>query len=164
MIDLRLSFPIRSWVDPPHVCKHSGWRAFHFRHYRTYFCLPATLSTLHFRRLPHSGYISPEAMVACLSSLNRLKHLDLGFESPQSRPDQPSPPPQTRVVLPALTNLSFTGMTDYSEDFLARIDTPVLNNFSMSSFPDLVFGCPTFQTVHRSYERSQAAQGSQGVL
>jgi hypothetical protein len=30
-------------------------------------------------------------------------------------------------------------MVDYSEDFLARIDTPVLNNFSMSFFMDLVF-------------------------
>jgi hypothetical protein len=93
-------------------------------------------------RLPHSGYISPESMVACLSSLNRLKSLDLGFQSPLSRPDQPSPPPQTRVVLPALTNLTFAGMTDYSEDFLARIDTPVLNKFSMSFFLDLVFDIP----------------------
>jgi hypothetical protein len=94
------------------------------------------------RGVPHSGYISPEAMVACLSSLNRLEILYLGFKSPQSRPDQPSPPPQTRVVLPALTELIFEGMTDYSEDFLARIDTPVLNNFSMTFFLDLVFDVP----------------------
>ncbi|KAI0298210.1 hypothetical protein BC826DRAFT_119768 [Russula brevipes] len=75
-------------------------------------------------RLPHSGYISPETMVARLSSLNRLKSLTLGFQSPRSRPDQPSPPPQTRVVLPALIRLQFKGMIDYSEDFLARIDPP----------------------------------------
>ncbi|KAI0299307.1 hypothetical protein BC826DRAFT_996543, partial [Russula brevipes] len=91
----------------------------------------------------HSRYISPEAVVAGLSSLNRLEYLELEFESRQY-PDQPSPPPQTRrVVLPALTTLSFTSMTDYSEAFLARIDTPVLDNFSMSFFPrpdrDLVF-------------------------
>jgi hypothetical protein len=92
--------------------------------------------------LPHSGYISPEAMVACLSSLNRLKSLALGFESPQPRPDRPISPPQTRVVLPALTKLTFQGMTDYSEDLLARIDTPVLNNFSMSFFLDPVFNFP----------------------
>jgi hypothetical protein len=30
----------------------------------------------------------------------------------------------------------------YSEDFLPHIDTPVLTNFSMSFFPDLVFGVP----------------------
>ncbi|KAI0287720.1 hypothetical protein BC826DRAFT_739865 [Russula brevipes] len=33
-------------------------------------------------------------------------------------------------------------MTDYSEDFLARIDTPVLDNFSISFFLDLVFDVP----------------------
>jgi hypothetical protein len=92
--------------------------------------------------VPHSGYISPEAMVAGLSSLNRLESLRLAFESPQSRPEQPSPPPQTRVVLPALTDLTFWGMTDYSEDFLARIDTPVLNELSILSFLDLVFDIP----------------------
>jgi hypothetical protein len=95
--------------------------------------------------LPRSRYTSPEAMVACLSSLNRLEILHLGFKWPQSRPDQPSPLPQTRVVLPALTNLSFTCTPDYSEDFLARIDTPVLNNFSMSFFTHLTFDAPHFK-------------------
>src|SRR6266852_8667608 len=36
-------------------------------------------------RIPHSGYISPEAMVTCLSTLPRLKRLYLKFESPRSR-------------------------------------------------------------------------------
>jgi hypothetical protein len=96
-------------------------------------------------RLPHSGYISPESVVACLSSLNRLESFDLGFQSPRSRPDRPSPPPQRRVVLPALSYLHFNGMSDYSEDFLARIDTPVLNRLHMSFFLDLVFNVPHFK-------------------
>ncbi|KAI0283791.1 hypothetical protein BC826DRAFT_1190147 [Russula brevipes] len=87
----------------------------------------------------HSGYISPDAFVACLSSLNRLEYLRLGFKSRRSRPDQPSPPPQTRVVLPALTSLTFQGMADDLDDFLTRIDTPVLNKFSMSFFLDHAF-------------------------
>jgi hypothetical protein len=33
-------------------------------------------------------------------------------------------------------------MTHYLDDFLARIDTPVLNKFSMSLFLDLVFDVP----------------------
>jgi hypothetical protein len=93
-------------------------------------------------RLPHSGYISPETMVACLSSLNRLERFDLGFQSPRSRPDQPSPPPQTRVVLPALSYLKFSGMVDYSEHLFARIDTPVLNLLYMRFFMDFVFDIP----------------------
>jgi hypothetical protein len=92
--------------------------------------------------IPHSGYISPEAMVACLSSSNRLQSLWLGFQLPRSRPDPPSPLPQTRVVLPALTNFTFEGMIGYSEDFLARIVAPVLGRLSMSSFQEDVFDIP----------------------
>jgi hypothetical protein len=102
------------------------------------------LVNLSFCDIPHSGYISPEAMVACLSSLNRLESLRLGFKSDPHRsfPDQFSPPPQTRVVFPALTDLTFQGMADYLDDFLSRIDTPVLNKFSMSFFLDPVFDVP----------------------
>ncbi|KAI0298209.1 hypothetical protein BC826DRAFT_119745 [Russula brevipes] len=96
-------------------------------------------------RYPHSGYISPESMVACLSSLSRLETFALGFELPRPRPDQPSPPPQRRAVLPALSYLKFNGMSDYSEDFLARIDTPVLNRLHMTFFLDLVFDVPHFK-------------------
>ncbi|KAI0302764.1 hypothetical protein BC826DRAFT_432022 [Russula brevipes] len=94
--------------------------------------------------LPDSGYISPEAMVACLSSMSRLQTLSFGFpsQSPQSRDDQPSPPPQTRAVFPALTDLAFKGMTDYLDDFLARIDTPVLNKFSTTLSTDAIFDVP----------------------
>ncbi|KAI0285705.1 hypothetical protein BC826DRAFT_111932 [Russula brevipes] len=100
------------------------------------------LVLLNLWRLPHSGYISPASMVACLSSLDRLETFDIGFQSPQSRPDRPTPPPQTRVVLPALRYLSFKGMTDYSEDFLARIDTPVLNQLYIVFFMDLISNVP----------------------
>jgi hypothetical protein len=92
--------------------------------------------------IPNSGYISPETFVACLSSLNRLESLFLGFQSHRSHPDQQSPPPQTRVVLPALTELSFGGVVAYSEDLLARIDTPVLNQLWMFFFADPVFDIP----------------------
>jgi hypothetical protein len=50
-------------------------------------------------RIPRSGYVSPESMVACLSSLKRLESLRLGLDWRQSAPVQPSPPPQARVVL-----------------------------------------------------------------
>ncbi|KAI0302766.1 hypothetical protein BC826DRAFT_432133 [Russula brevipes] len=89
------------------------------------------LVTLSISRLPYPKYVSPEAMLACLSSLTRLKSLVLsfGFITPSSLPGQP---PQTRVVLPALTDLYFSGLHEHLEDFLSRIDTPVLNKFSMS--------------------------------
>ncbi|KAI0283861.1 hypothetical protein BC826DRAFT_1058078, partial [Russula brevipes] len=52
--------------------------------------------------IPHSGYISPEAMVTCLSQLTKLRILCLSFQSPRSRPDQPSPPPPTRASSPQM--------------------------------------------------------------
>jgi hypothetical protein len=97
------------------------------------------LVNLRLEIIPHSGYIPPTSMVACLSSLNKLELLSLGFESHQSCPEQPSPPPQSRVVLPALIKLVFNGRSEYSEDLVAHLDTPVLNQLIMTFFPNSVF-------------------------
>ncbi|KAI0277091.1 hypothetical protein BC826DRAFT_43221 [Russula brevipes] len=86
-----------------------------------------------------SGYISPKSMVACLSSLNRLELLNLGFHSREYRP---CPPAQTHVVLPALSYLAFEGENKYSEDLVSRIDTPRLSRLYMSLFLDPVFDIP----------------------
>jgi hypothetical protein len=95
-------------------------------------------------RIPHSGYFSPEAMVAGLSVLTSLESLGIKFKSPRSRPDQNSrrPPPPTRTLLPVLTKLWFKGVCEYLEDFLARIDAPLLNNFSITLFHQLIFDTP----------------------
>ncbi|KAI0291124.1 hypothetical protein BC826DRAFT_508817 [Russula brevipes] len=104
--------------------------------------------------LPDLELISPESMVACLSSMNRLEFLRIMFQSPfqfpQSRPDQPSRPPQTHVVFPALTTLIFEGMVEYSEGFLTHLDTPILDTFEMTFFPDPsldAFGVPHFKQL-----------------
>jgi hypothetical protein len=51
--------------------------------------------TLWLYNIPHSGYISPEAIVALISVLSNLRTLSLQFLSPQSRPDLETrrPPP-----------------------------------------------------------------------
>jgi hypothetical protein len=41
------------------------------------------LTYLDLERIPHSGYISPEAMVSCLSALTSLKCFIFSFESPR---------------------------------------------------------------------------------
>ena len=98
------------------------------------------------RRIPHSGYISPEAIVTCLSTLPRLEMLYLEFESPQSRPNRESRqlPPPTRSVLPALIELYFTGVSEYLEDFVARIDSPLLGCLDIILFHQLIFDTPQF--------------------
>jgi hypothetical protein len=95
-------------------------------------------------RIPHSGYISPEAMVTCLSMLTRLENLGIGFESPRSRPDRKGRclPPQTRALLPVLTELEFKGVGKYLEDLVARIDAPLLNNLGIIFFHQLIFDTP----------------------
>ena len=106
----------------------------------------AHLVKLHIVYIPHSGYITPNAMVSALSALTSLKHLSLEFQSPRSCPDQASRhfPPSTRYVLPILKSFRFKGVTEYLEDLVARIDAPRLNNLFLTFFNDIIFDAPQF--------------------
>jgi len=97
---------------------------------------------LHLLDIPSSGYISPEAMASCLTVLTNLRFLSIGFRSPPSRPLQSSPPHLTRAPLPALWFLGFSGVSEYFEDFVARIDTPRLTQLDIEFFMDLIFDIP----------------------
>jgi hypothetical protein len=97
------------------------------------------LSRLTLDKIPHTGYISPEVMVTCLSTLSTLTELTIGFESPASRPDRRGPPPLSRVILPTLRWLEFNGVSEYLEDFVARIDTPRLLTLNISFLHQLIF-------------------------
>ena len=98
------------------------------------------LSRLTLERTPHTGYISPEAMVTGLSALTRLRYLIIQFISPASRPDRRGRrPPLTRVILPALEELEFRGVSEYLEDLVARIVAPRLRTFHISFLNQLIF-------------------------
>ena len=99
------------------------------------------LVDLRLLHIPDSGYISPEAMVTCLSRMTRLETLSLGFHSPRSHSNRESrrPPPLTRAVLPALTHLWFKGVSEYLDDLVARINTPLLRTLEIVFFHQLVF-------------------------
>ena len=92
--------------------------------------------------IPNSGYITPEAMVTYLAALPNLKHLSIGFRSPPPRPIQTNRPPLTRVILPVLSVLHFSGVSEYFEDIVARIDTPLLDWLRVAFFMDLIFHIP----------------------
>jgi len=96
--------------------------------------------------IPHSGYISPNAMVACLSTLTRLESLYLGFHSHRSRPERATRrlPPLTRTLLPTLTDFQFKGVNEYLEDFAAQIDAPQLHVVQITFFNQLVFDVSQF--------------------
>ncbi|KAH9164803.1 hypothetical protein EDB89DRAFT_2077549 [Lactarius sanguifluus] len=96
--------------------------------------LPALLSSasdlvhLYLDQIPQGGYISPEAMVACLAALPRLKFLRIKYRSGTSHPGRIHlPPPVTRTLLPVLTSFAFQGASEYLEDLVAQIDSPRLN-------------------------------------
>ena len=99
---------------------------------------------LHLYGIPHSGYISPEAMVALLSALFSLEKLSLEFRSPQSRPyrETQSLSPQKRSVLPSLEEFHFRGVTEYLEELVTHIDTPQLEYMDITFFNQIDFDCP----------------------
>jgi len=103
--------------------------------------------------IPHSGYISPEAMVALLSTLSSLGELHLEFRSPQSRPDWESRslPPPKRTILPDLHHFEFKGVTVYLEDLVTFIDTPKLEYMEIMFFNQIDFHCPRLsQFINRT--------------
>jgi hypothetical protein len=104
----------------------------------------ADLVHLELHDIPHSGYILPETIATCISTSTGLNSLVLKFESLRSRPVRESrrPPPQTRSVLPALTDFSFTGVSEYLEDLVARIDAPLLRYMSIVFFHQLILHTP----------------------
>jgi len=97
---------------------------------------------LHLLEIPSSGYISPEVMATCLAALPNLKYLSIGFRSPPSRLLESSPPHLTRAALPGLSCLAFSGVSEYFEDFVARIETPHLTCLNIGFFMDLIFDIP----------------------
>jgi hypothetical protein len=103
--------------------------------------------------ISHSGYISPEAMVASLSVLSRLRKLCLRFESPRSLPDWETlfSPPPNRSILPSLKHFQFEGVTEYLEDLVTFIDTPQLDFLRIEFIDQIDFDCPRLtQFINRT--------------
>ena len=102
------------------------------------------LVDLHLQNISHSVYFSPDAIVAVISTLTKLEQLELTFQSPRSRPIRENrlPPPITLILLPALTKLTFQGVSGYLEDLVAQIDVPQLQGLSVTFFHQLFFHTP----------------------
>jgi hypothetical protein len=103
--------------------------------------------------IPYSGYISPEAMVTCLSVLTRLEFLGLEFDSPNCCPyrEDSHLTPHAHTLLPVFTTLLFKGHSGYLEDLVARIDAPLLNELHIFFFHRLRFDTPQLsQFISRS--------------
>ena len=102
------------------------------------------LVTLCLTDIPRSGYISPQELITSLSALTKLNSLELGFQFPPSLADGESqcPPSQTFVVLPAVTKFLYKGNSEYLDDFVSRLDAPLLDKLDIVFFNLLVFDIP----------------------
>ena len=103
------------------------------------------LVELHLSKIPNDVYFSPEDLVTGLSTLVQLKRLTFGFLSPDFRPPSTmTRPARQRASLPSLAFLAFHGMSEYLEEFVARIDFPVLSKILIKLFNDILFEIPQF--------------------
>jgi hypothetical protein len=108
-------------------------------------------------------YASPEEMATCLSTMPHLESLAIGFcqWSPQSLhywPDQPNQllSPLKRVVLPSLTTFHFLAMREYIEDFVSRIDTPLLDKVNITFSDQPLFDTPRIHDFLARIEKFKA--------
>ncbi|KAH9178517.1 hypothetical protein EDB89DRAFT_952713 [Lactarius sanguifluus] len=98
------------------------------------FKLPRILSSadqlvdLRLERVESTECIPPEALVAALSAMTRLKTLYLQFlhGTSHSNPMNISPLSSERIASSALLRLTFGGPCNYLEDLLSRITAPYL--------------------------------------
>jgi len=105
------------------------------------------LVDLRLKSIPHHGYFSPDAMVTALSALTRLKilHFEPNYYARSESPNDlyPSSPLLTRTVLPSLTVFDLRGNNENLEEFVARIDAPLLDFFHVAFVvPDFDPNCP----------------------
>jgi hypothetical protein len=104
------------------------------------------LVRLRLEDIPPSGYVSPEAMADCLSSVAGLKELQIEFQRSRRHPDIAScrPPPIKRSVLPVLTTLSFKGANKYLDELFVHVDAPLLESVDIHFFKPTIFDISKF--------------------
>ena len=93
----------------------------------------ADLVDLRLMEIPLSIFVPPDEMVAALSALTRLQvfHLEPEFDESHPSWENRRLPQPRRTVLPSLIELRFEGAVDYLDDFMARIDAPLLDHLDI---------------------------------
>ncbi len=105
------------------------------------------LVTLILEQLRKDGFISPEAMVECLSGMTRLKTLSILFDDDDDDDEdlidpfdqaRTQPDLRTRVILPSLIDFHYNGWSEYLENIVAQIDAPLLITLRISFYSDQI--------------------------
>jgi len=101
-----------------------------------------SLVTLKLTDIQSPGYFIPTTLVTPLQQIPQLEELSIGFSTPLPRPGaegESIQPPTTLIVLPALRQLAFRGVSVYLEDLLTRISSPLLKRCNITLFNQLNF-------------------------
>jgi len=106
-------------------------RRFLFPEVPTFLLSSHNLVTLKLEAMYQDCFISPEAMVECLSGMTKLKTLSISFDEDDMDlfafdQERTRLAFTTRVILPSLTRFHFTGHCGFLEKFIAQIDAPLL--------------------------------------
>ena len=92
------------------------------------------LSTLTLTHIRHSCYFPPGRLVTQLQGLPHLEELSIGFSFPipPSSEGELLPAPIPLVTLHTLRQLTFHGESVYLDNFVAQINTPLLERLSLT--------------------------------
>jgi hypothetical protein len=81
------------------------------------------------------------------------------IQSPRSCPDRPIVHIDVRLCPHALTRFDFRGVSEYLEELVARIDTPLLN-YGYNHLPSSHISHSTTRPVHQSRTKAQGTRSS----
>ena len=99
------------------------------------------LSTLSLTDIGASCYLPPGHLVTQIQGLPQLEELTFGFAAfvtpISSSEEEPLPALIPPVTLPTLRRLTFLGVGDYLDDLVAQINTPLLEQLSLTLFFEL---------------------------
>ena len=100
------------------------------------------LSTLSLTHIGASSYFPPGHLVIQLQGLLHLEELSIGFAVPIPPPGSEGellPVPNLPVTLPTLRRLTFGGVDVYLDNLVAQINTPLLEQLTVTLFFDLTY-------------------------
>ena len=100
------------------------------------------LSTLSLTNIGATSYFPPGHLVTQLRGLSHLEELSIGFAIPIPVPSTEGElllAPLSPVTLPSLRRLTFHGVDVYLDNLIAQINTPGLEQLSLTFFFDIAF-------------------------
>jgi len=114
-----------------------------------------SLLTLKLTDIQSSGHFTPATLVTRLQQIPQLEELSIGFSTPFPRPGAEGElfrPPITLIVLPALRQLAFRGVSVYLEDLVSRTSSPLLERCNITLFNQLDLTLPHLSHFTRTTE------------